>query len=185
VEIEATNELPKKRRRASPAQAEAGARNLAAYRATTDRPASLKSGAQSAGVKAGKLPKGFKQLQSLVDTFYDGWVNDLGGPENLTSAKRALLFVSRGCLAIFALGLEHVKTNGLVGPDGDVAAVTKIMATYGNSLRLNLQAAGLDRVPRNVTKTLEARLEEIAEREGTENNTEKPNEISDEAKPKD
>jgi hypothetical protein len=43
-------------------------------------------------------------------------------------------------------------------------------------LRLNLAAAGLERVPRNVTKTLEARLDEIAEREEIENReTEKKN----------
>jgi hypothetical protein len=180
VEIEATKETPKKRRRATPAQAEAGARNLAEFKANADRPPNLKSGARSAGVMAGKLPKGFEELQDLVDGFYSGWVQDLGGEENLTSAKRALLWVSRGCLAVFALGLEYVKVNGLVGPDGDVAAVTKIMGTYGNSLRLNLQAAGLDRVPRNVTKTLEARLEEIAEREGTENSNEKNREAKPE-----
>ena len=69
-----------------------------------------------------------------------------------------------------------LKTEGLVGKDGDVQPVAKILGTYGNSLRLNLAAAGLERVPRNVTKTLEARLEEIAEREdGERGETEKKN----------
>ncbi|MGH9712645.1 MAG: hypothetical protein ACRD5M_05025 [Candidatus Acidiferrales bacterium] len=138
--------------------------NIVAFRATNPNPA-LKHGVRSEAVKAGKLPKGFEELQDLVDGFYDGWVADLGGEQNLTNAKRALLWVSRGCLAIFALGLEHVKAEGLVDEAGDVQPVTKILGTYANSLRLNLAAAGLERVPRNVTKTLEAKLEEIAAKE--------------------
>ena len=157
-----------KRRRATPAQAEAGATNLAAYRANEQKPPGLIHGGHSAAVKAGKLPAGHDEMQSLVDGFYQGWVEDLGGDANLTSSKRALLWVSRGCLAIFALGLEHIKAEGLVDAGGDVQPVAKVLATYGNSLRLNLAAAGLERVPRNVTKTLEARLEEIAEREDGE-----------------
>jgi hypothetical protein len=148
---------------------------VAFNRAKDGKPA-LKHGVQSAAVKAGRLPKGFEELQSLVDGFYDGWIADLGGAENLTNSKRALLWVSRGCLAIFALGLEHIKAKGLVDAEGNVAPVAKILGTYGNSLRLNLAAAGLERVPRNVTKTLEARLDEIAEREEIENReTEKKN----------
>jgi hypothetical protein len=158
----------KRRRRATPAQAEAGRNNLLAFRNAAQEPPALRHGAQSAAVKAGRLPKGFEELQPLVDGFYNGWVEDLGGDANLTSAKRALLWVSRGCLAIFALGLEHIKAEGLVDAKGDVQPVAKILGTYGNSLRLNLAAAGLERVPRNVTKTLEARLAEIAEREETE-----------------
>ena len=168
-----TDKQKRKWRRATPAQAEAGRNNLLAFRAASQKPPALRHGVKSASVKAGKLPKGFDELQSLVDGFYNGWVEDLGGDANLTNAKRALLWVSRGCLAIFALGLEHIKAEGLVDASGDVQPVAKVLGTYGNSLRLNLAAAGLERVPRNVTKTLEARLAEIAEREETEGN-EKP-----------
>jgi hypothetical protein len=147
--------------------------NIVQFNQSRERPPAMRHGVQSSAVKAGRLPKGFDALQSLLDGFYNGWVEDLGGDANLTNAKRALLWVSRGCLAIFALGLEHIKTDGLVNESGDVQPVAKVLATYGNSLRLNLAAAGLERVPRNVTKTLEARLAEIAEREETEGH-EKP-----------
>jgi hypothetical protein len=142
--------------------------NIVQFNQSREHAPALRHGVQGAAVKAGRLPKGYEELQSLLDGFYNGWVEDLGGDANLTNAKRALLWVSRGCLAIFALGLEHVKAEGLVDGSGDVQPVAKILATYGNSLRLNLAAAGLERVPRNVTKTLEARLAEIAEREETE-----------------
>jgi hypothetical protein len=94
----------------------------------------------------------------------------------LTSAKRALLWISRGSLAVFALGLEYIKTHGLVDAEGEVAAVAKVLATYGNSVRLNLAAAGLERVPRTIAKTLEATMAEIAEREHSEMNIEKTDE---------
>ena len=152
----------KKRRRATPAQAEAGRRNLLAFRTAAQNQQALRHGAASADAMAGRLPKTFGELQGLIDDFHAGWIADLGGDENLTNAKRALLWVSRGCLAIFALGLEHIKAKGLIDDEGDVQGVTKIMATYGNSLRLNLAAAGLERVPRNVRKTLDVRLQEIA-----------------------
>jgi hypothetical protein len=148
----------RKKRRATKRQAEAGAANLKAFLGATATPPALRSGVRSASVRAGKLPEGYGDLQALLDGFYDGWIADLGGEENLTNAKRALLWVSRGCLAIFALGLEQIKANGLINPDGDVQPVAKVLATYGNSMRLNLAAAGLERVPRNVTKTLEEYL---------------------------
>lgn len=117
---------------------------------------------------AGKLPKGFDELQGLVDGFYEGWIADLGGEQNLTASKKAILWVARGCLAVFAVGLEHVRANGIVDGEGNPQSVLKILGTYANTLRLNLDKVGLERTPRNVTKTLEARLEEIAEREEAE-----------------
>jgi hypothetical protein len=156
----------------TPAQREARRNNIVAFNAQVDGKPALKHGAGSADVKAGRLPKKFADLQPLVDGFYNGWVQDLGGEENLTNAKRALLWVSRGCLAIFALGLEHIKNEGLVCSNGEVQPVAKAIGTYANSLRLNLAAAGLERVPRNVTKTLEARLAEIAESEEGAHGTE-------------
>lgn len=156
------------KRKNTPEQTAAGAANLKNFLQATSEPPALRSGVRSASVRAGRLPKRHRKLQRLVDDFYAGWVNDLGGEENLTASKRAILWTARGCLAVFALGLEHVRENGLVNDQGDVQAVAKIIGTYANSLRLNLMAVGLERVPRNVTKTLEARLAEIAESEEAE-----------------
>jgi hypothetical protein len=125
----------------------------------------LKHGANTPDTMAGRLPKGFEELQGVVDGFFEGWIADAGGRENLTKSKEALLWVARGCLAVFAVGLEHVKAKGLVDAEGDIQPVLKILGTYGNTMRLNLVAAGLERTPRNVTRTLEATLQEIAEKE--------------------
>jgi hypothetical protein len=147
------------------AQRAARRQNVVAFHKTCDSKQALKHGANTPDTMAGRLPKGFEELQGVVDGFFEGWVADAGGRENLTKSKEALLWVARGCLAVFAVGLEHVKAKGLVDAEGDVQPVLKILGTYGNTMRLNLVAAGLERTPRNITRTLEATLQEIAEKE--------------------
>lgn len=150
------------------AQRKARRSNIVQFNSERDGKPALRHGAQSADTLAGRLPKGFDELQALVDGFYEGWIADAGGRENLTKSKEALLWVARGCLAVFAVGLEHVKANGLTDAEDNVQPVLKIIGTYANTLRLNLIAAGLERTPRNVTRTLEATLQEIAEKEHKE-----------------
>ena len=159
--------MPRKKRRVAVTRAQRGARrqNIVAFNETRGSKQALKHGATSPDTMAGRLPKGFDELQALVDGFYEGWIADAGGRENLTRSKEALLWVARGCLAVFAVGLEHVKANGLTDAEDNVQPVLKIIGTYANTLRLNLIAAGLERTPRNVTRTLEATLQEIAEKE--------------------
>jgi hypothetical protein len=147
------------------AQRNARRQNIVEFNANRNQPPAQKHGCQSAEIKNGRLPKGFEELQALVDGFYEGWIADAGGRENLTKSKEALLWIARGCLAVFAVGLEHVKAKGLVDAEGDIQPVLKILGTYGNTMRLNLVAAGLERTPRNITRTLEATLQEIAEKE--------------------
>jgi hypothetical protein len=147
------------------AQRAARRQNIVEFNASRNQPPAQKHGCQSSEIKNGKLPKGFEDLQGVIDSFYEGWISDAGGRENITKSKEALLWVARGCLAVFAVGLEHVKAKGLVDPEGGIQPVLKILGTYGNTMRLNLVAAGLERTPRNVTRTLEATLQEIAEKE--------------------
>jgi hypothetical protein len=158
--------VPKKPKQAiTDAQRDARRQNIIAFNETRHSKQALKHGATSPDTMAGRLPKGFEEIQGLVDGFYEGWIADAGGRENLTKSKEALLWVARGCLAVFALGLEHVKGNGLTDAEDNVQPVLKILGTYGNTMRLNLVAAGLERTPRNVTKSLEVAMREIAERE--------------------
>jgi len=160
----------KKDKRSDPpsaAQIKARRGNIIAFNQSGEQPGALKHGCKGAAVKNGQLPAGNDDLQALVDSFYQGWLEDAGGEAGLSAAKRALLWVSRGNLAVFALGLRYIEQNGLVDAEGDVQSVAKVLATYGNSLRLNLTAVGLERTPRDA-KTLEVKLREIAEREQAE-----------------
>jgi len=155
----------KKKPPVTDAQRKARRGNIVEFNQARDGKPALRHGAQSADTLAGRLPKGFDELQALIDGFYEGWIADAGGRENLTKSKEALLWVARGCLAVFAVGLEHVKAKGLTDDEGKVQPVLKVIGTYANTLRLNLISAGLERTPRNITRTLEATLQEIAEKE--------------------
>ncbi len=145
----------------------------------------LQHGCRSKSAMAGKLPKGFAELQQVVDGFYDGWVSDAGGLDNLTHAKRALLLVSKGCLAIWLLGLEHLSSaSGLVDEKGEVHSVTNVMGTFANTMRLNLVAAGLERQARTIGgSALEAKFAEIAEREAAKEQNETENGIQSDSRP--
>jgi hypothetical protein len=163
----------KKDKRSQPAneaQREARKNNMIAFNAERGGKPALKHGATSADVRAGVVPDA--DLQRLIDEFHAGWVADLGDLENITSARRAILFAAKGNLACFGMAMRYLERHGLVDEKGKVAAVAGILATFGNSLRLHLTAAGLDRKARDA-KTLEVKLREIAEREHSE---EHPNE---------
>jgi hypothetical protein len=149
------------------AQREARKANIVTFNASGE-PGALKHGAQSAAVRAGIVPD--PDLQRLIDEFHAGWVSDLGGEENITSARKAILFAAKGNLACFGMAMRYLERNGLVDERGRVAPVAGILATFGNSLRLHFTAAGLDRKARDA-KTLEVRLREIAEREHSEENS--------------
>jgi hypothetical protein len=146
------------------AQREARKANIVAFNQSGEAGA-LKHGAQSAAVRTGVVPDA--DLQRLIDEFHAGWIADLGGLENITSARRAILFAAKGSLACFAMGLRHLERHGLVDDKGKVAPIANILATFGNSMRLHLTAAGLDRKARDC-KTLEMRLAELAEAEQAE-----------------
>lgn len=150
-----------KPRKTTESQRQARRSNMVKFRESVGGKTALRHGCQSVEVKAtGKLPVGFEHLQPIVDEFYSGWVADLGGQENLTAAERALLLVCRGCLAIWLLGLEHVRTHGLVDADNEAQSVLKVIGTFANSLRLNLVACGLERSARRIgPSTLEEYLE--------------------------
>jgi hypothetical protein len=161
----------KKDKRSDPpneAQIKARRNNMIAFNAERGGKPALKHGATSAPVRAGMVPDA--DLQLLIDEFYAGWVSDLGGEENITSARKAILFAAKGNLACFGMAMRYLERNGLVDEKGKVAPVAGILATFGNSLRLHLTAAGLDRKARDA-KTLEVRLREIAEREHSEDNS--------------
>ena len=162
---------PKQPRRASAAQREAGATNLRQFMATAAQPPATTHGAASAAAQRGELPAGFERFAPVVESFYDGWISDLGGVENVSSAKRALLIVARGCLVVWLLGLAYVEQCGLTDAKGEAQPILKVLNSYGNSLRLHLCAAGLERQARDVTPTLEAYLREREEKQDTNSAT--------------
>ena len=82
----------------------------------------------------------------------------------MPAQKRCLLSAQRLCLKILMLADRYITTEGLV-IKGRVNPLVTVAATYANSMRLNAEKLGLERVPRTVDATLE---EVIAEHEGSE-----------------
>ena len=129
--------------------------------------AAIKHGATTTSVRQrGEVPDDFRYLQPTIDYFFGQWVEDLGGKDQVSGAQEALLVSSRICLAILLLSAEHIRNHGLVDGKGNPQPILKIAATYANSLRLNLNSIGLQRVAKKAD-SLEGYLEERYGDKGT------------------
>jgi hypothetical protein len=152
-------------RRATPGQLQAGTRNLLKFRPA--KPA-LKSGVGSV-IANGEIPDGIPggaEIERQVGELIDGLVSDLGGVDAVTNAQRVILSGLRLGLLVQALSEAYIKRAGIVDRNTKKPhSLLTIAATYINSARLSATALGLERRARNVTKTLEATMAEIAERE--------------------
>jgi hypothetical protein len=160
----------KKRRRATPQQAEAGRKNLLQFRA--GRQPNLKHGV-SALVATGEMPPlpEAAEIERAVGEIIAGFVQDLGGPEAVTNAQRVILSGLRLSLLVQGLAEVHLKRSGIVNRRTEKAnSLLSVAATFINSARLGAVALGLERRARNVT-TLAAKLQEIADREHAESGT--------------
>ncbi len=151
--------IARKKRLVTAAQREAGRKNISEFNRQRNGTPALVHGATSVAAQRGELPAAFQHLQPVVDEYWSGWVSDAGGEENLTKAKKAILFTARACLVVILLALERLQQVGLVDQRGRVEPVADILATYVNSLRLALTTCGLERGARNITpRTLEQYL---------------------------
>ena len=110
---------------------EAGAANLAAFLDAGGKP-NERHGVHSF-LAGGELPAA---IRAKVDAFEADLLSDLA--ETPTAAQRALVESSRVCLAIALLGFDWVAANGAVSRSGKPAGVLSVLATFLNSLRLNV-----------------------------------------------
>ncbi len=109
---------------------------------------------------------GGPEIEKEVAGVIQGIVNDLGGPEAVTAAQRVILAGLRLSLLVQALSESYIQATGIVDRRTKKAnSLLTIAATYVNSARLGATALGLERIPRNVTKSLEQTMLEIAQRE--------------------
>jgi hypothetical protein len=153
-----------KKRRATLGQAKAGTRNLLSFRPA----APAKTHGVHSFIATGELPavEGVHEVEKEVSEIVAGVVSDLGGAEAITSAQKVILAGLRVSLTVQGLAELHLRRVGVVDRQTKKAtALLGILATYINSARLSATALGLERRARNVTKTLEATMAEIAARE--------------------
>ena len=119
---------------------------------------SLTHAATSRAAQSGEIPAGFVHLVPVVESYWEGWISDLGGDSEITSQERAILHSSRICLVVALLAADHVRQFGLVDSKHNPRPILKILGTFLNTLRLNLSAIGLKRRPRETESSLEVYL---------------------------
>ena len=88
-------------------------------------------------------------------------INDLGGPDNTSSAERSL--VRRA--AVLTTELERLEMHFALAGEADPETLDLYARTAGNLRRL-LEAVGLSRRSKNVTPTLREYIEQAASEEG-------------------
>lgn len=92
----------------------------------------------------GKLPEHRAYLRRFLTTAREGLIADHGGEENMSTAQLILVDRVISKLAISRLIEEYVKESGIFN-DGKLQGVLKEnYLAYSNSLRLDLQALGLN-----------------------------------------
>lgn len=145
-------------------------RNILAFNASREGKPSLKHGVGTL-LATGEMPAvpGAVEVAKAVEEIISGLVTDLGGPEAITAAQQVIISGLRLSLQVQGLGEIHLKRVGVVDPNSKKpTALLTVLATFINSARLSALALGLDRRAKNVVKTLESTMREIAEREHSE-----------------
>jgi hypothetical protein len=122
----------------------AGTENLREMRerqTAEDRPPALSHGINSF-LAHGRLPDAVRER---LDAFQSGMISDLGGADNVTQAQRTLVESSQMCFGVVLLGNAWIAENGVTQSNGKPQFILTILATFLNTLRLNLMALGLER----------------------------------------
>jgi len=104
-----------------------------------------KHGAFSIMIARGELPENRKYIQRYLREAREGLISDLGGREqNLTQAQLILIDRVIAKLGIIRCIEEHCRETG-VFQEGKLAHVLRDnYLSYTNSLRLDLQALGIE-----------------------------------------
>ena len=113
----------------------------------------------------GKLPEHRREVERYLTAAREGLIRDVGGTEEGLSAAQAIL-IDR---AIGKLGLlrcmeEHVRETGIMRGQELAPALRASYLGYSNSLRLDLQALGLQRKAADPELTLAAVIREFDEK---------------------
>ncbi len=128
-------------------------------------------GGYSIMVQAGELPERRAYLREYLTEVREGLVNDLGPLEaDLTAAQVVLIDRVISKLSIIRCIEEHVREKGVFTKAGDLDSVlSKSYLAWANSIRLDLQALGIDkREGEKILSPLEVAAEIDAENAGRE-----------------
>jgi hypothetical protein len=143
--------------------AEAGRKNITEFNASRGNRAALTHGVSATVASGGEIPDavpGAEEISAAVEEIVQQMVSDLGysSEADVPAQKRALLAAQRLCLKVLMLADRHIAAEGLVDNRRRANPLLSVSATFINSLRLNAEKLGLERVPRDVTPDLQTYL---------------------------
>lgn len=141
--------------------AESGRKNIVDFNRSRDGRPALTHGVH-ATIAGGEIPDAIPdgaKISAAVEAIILQMVTDLGfsTEDEVPSQKRALLAAQRLCLKVLMLCDRHIDTEGVLNK-GKANPVATIAATFINSMRLNSEKLGWNRVPRDVTPDLQTYL---------------------------
>ena len=142
------------------AQREAGRRNLAAGKASSDNRGATRHGVYSVILSGGaQIPavSGAAAIAADVDAVLDQIATDLGG--DLTGAQHEILRSCKVPMLVLRLAENFMLASNIVDKKGKPHGLLRILCVYSNTLRLNLTALGLERRARDAG-TLETYIDE-------------------------
>jgi len=150
-------------------QAVSGRRNLLKFRESNQRPAlahGIHATIASGGAAVPPVPHA-DEIRADVDALLAEMVNDLGGESEVTAAQKTILQSQRLCLLVLGLASSYLGREGLINrKNGRPHALLSVVATFGNSARLNALALGLERRAKRIgPQNLQEHLAQIAEKE--------------------
>jgi hypothetical protein len=156
--------------------ASAGARNLAAYRATEEHHPALKHGIHEVIASGGEsIPNvpGAAEVARDVDALISQSITDMGyaNQAELPAMRRSVLASQRLALLVLGLASEYILREGIVNAKGKPHPLLSILGTFGNSVRLNAVALGLERRAKDV-HTLDSVMREYKDK--AENTAKEP-----------
>jgi hypothetical protein len=141
-----------------------GRKNLLAFNESRGGRPALTHGV-NATIASGEIPAavpGAEEISAAAEEIIQQTVLDLGyeTEAEMPAQKRCLLSAQRLCLKILMLADKYISAEGLV-IKGRANPLLTVAATYINSMRLNAEKLGLERLSKNVT-TLEQVIAEHA-----------------------
>lgn len=133
--------MAKKERKSTKAEQEAGARNLAEWKADHPEGGAVKHGAYSRHVRQRYNDKRTTEGRNLASVMR-GRIEDLGGQANLTSAQRLLLDNIRSKLIVVLQISKYVDQHtSIINSKGELLpCLGRNYTVYTESLRRDLEA---------------------------------------------
>ena len=129
-----------------------------------------KTGGYSILVKRGELPENRRYIAKWLTEIREGLIADLGPLEkDLTTAQRVVIDRIISKLGVVRCIEEHIRENSVMVGHNLAPSLKASYLAYNNSIRLDLQALGMDRKKADETVDFKTYIESKDKDKGESN----------------